>query len=72
MTFDEVGALASLSGGPSATTNIPAVHTLPVQSTFEEPKGQLEQHETVLQRLLPHLKLALVSNHSKVSTRGRI
>ena len=29
MNFDEVGAPARLSGGPSpATTNIPVVHTL--------------------------------------------
>ena len=36
MTFDdEVGAPASLSGGPSPATNIPVVHTLlmPIQST---------------------------------------
>ena len=28
MTFDEVGAPARLSGGPSPATNIPVVHTL--------------------------------------------
>ena len=28
MTFDEVGAPALLSGGPSPATNIPVVHTL--------------------------------------------
>ena len=35
MTFDEVGAPARLSGGPSPATNIPVVHTLlmPIQST---------------------------------------
>ena len=44
MTFDEVGAPARLSGGPSPATNIPVVHTLlmAIQSTFdlesEEPK----------------------------------
>ena len=37
MTFDEVGALARLSGGPSPATNIPVVHTLlmAIQSTFD-------------------------------------
>ena len=44
MTFDEVGAPARLSGGPSPATNIPVVHTLlmEIQSTFdlepEEPR----------------------------------
>ena len=44
MTFDEVGAPARLSGGPSPATNIPVVHTLlmPIQLTFdlepEEPR----------------------------------
>ena len=44
MTFDEVGAPARLSGGPSPATNIPVVHTLlmAIQSTFdlepEEPR----------------------------------
>ena len=28
MTFDEVGAPARLSGGPSPATNIPVVYTL--------------------------------------------
>ena len=28
ITFDEVGAPACLSGGPSPATNIPVVHTL--------------------------------------------
>ena len=27
MMFDEVGAPTNLSGGPSAATNIPVVHT---------------------------------------------
>ena len=37
MTFDEVGAPARLSGGPSPATNIPVVHTLlmAIQSTFD-------------------------------------
>ena len=41
MTFHEVGAPARLSGGSSAATNIPVVHTLlmAIQSTFDlEPK----------------------------------
>ena len=41
-TFDEVGAPARLSGGPSPDTNIPVVHTLlmAIQSTFDlEPRG---------------------------------
>ena len=41
MTFDEVGAPAHLSGGPSPATNIPVVHTslMPIQLTFDlEPK----------------------------------
>ena len=37
MTFDEIGAPARLSGGPSPATNIPVVHTLlmAIQSTFD-------------------------------------
>ena len=37
MTFDEVGAPACLSGGPSPATNIPVVHTLlmAIQSAFD-------------------------------------
>ena len=37
MTFDEVGAPARLSGGPSPATNIPVVHSLlmAIQSTFD-------------------------------------
>ena len=45
MTFDEVGAL---SGGPSAATNIPVVHTLlmAVQPTFDlEPKEPRKRYE---------------------------
>ena len=44
MTFDEVGAPARLSGGPSPATNIPVVHTLlmAIRPTFdlepEEPR----------------------------------
>ena len=36
MTFDEVGAPAHLSGGPSAATNIPVAHALlmAIQSTL--------------------------------------
>ena len=46
MTFDEVGATVRLSGGPSAATNIPMVHTLlmAIQSTFD-----LEPEEKVLE-----------------------
>ena len=50
MTFDEVGAPARLSGGPSAATNIPVVHTLlmATQSTSdlesEEPKKRNEKN----------------------------
>ena len=43
MTFDEVGAPARLSGGPSPATNIPVVHTLlmAIQSSFDlEPEGE--------------------------------
>ena len=49
MTFDEVGAPARLSGGPSPATNIPVVHTLlmAIQSTFdlepEEPRKKYEK-----------------------------
>ena len=37
MTFDDVGAPACLSGGPSPATNIPVVHTLlmAIQATFD-------------------------------------
>ena len=34
MTFDEVGAPARLSGGPSPATNIPVVNTS-IQLTFD-------------------------------------
>ena len=49
MTFDEVGAPACLSGGPSAPTNIPVVHTLlmAVQPIFdlepEEPQKSMKR-----------------------------
>ena len=41
MTFDEVGAPARLSGGPSPATNIPVVHTLlmAIQSLRSLKKG---------------------------------
>ena len=48
MTFDEVGATARLSGGPSPATNIPVVHTLlmAIQSTFDlEPEEPWERYE---------------------------
>ena len=50
MTFDEVGAPARLSGGPSPGTNIPVVHTLlmAIQSTFdletEEPRKRYDKN----------------------------
>ena len=53
MTFDEVGAPARLSGGPSPTTNIPVVHTLlmAIQSTFdlepEEPRKRYKKNGRV-------------------------
>ena len=53
MTFDEVGAPARLSGGPSPATNIPVVHTLlmAIQSTFdlepEEPRKWYEKNGRV-------------------------
>ena len=48
MTFDEVGAPAHLSSGPSAATNIPVVHTLlkVIQSTFDlEPEKPRKRYE---------------------------
>ena len=48
MTFDEVGAPARLSGGPSPATNIPVVHTLlmAIQSTFDlEPDEARKRYE---------------------------
>ena len=48
MTFDEVGAPAHLSGGPSTATIIPVVHTLlmAIQSTFDlEPKEPRKGYE---------------------------
>ena len=53
MTFDEVGALVRLSGGPSPATNIPVVHTLlmAIQSTFdlepEEPRKRYDKNGKV-------------------------
>ena len=53
MTFDEVGAPARLSGGPSPATNIPVVHTLlmAIQSSFdlepEEPRKRYEKNGRV-------------------------
>ena len=49
MTFDEVGAPAHLSGGPSVATNIPVVHTLlTIQPNFdlepEEPRKRYEKN----------------------------
>ena len=50
MTFDEVGAPARLSGGPSPATNIPVVHTLlmAIHCTFnlepEEPQKRYEKN----------------------------
>ena len=45
MNFDEVGAPARLSGGPSPATNIPVVHTLlmAIQSTFDLEPRSLEK-----------------------------
>ena len=48
MTFNEVGAPALLSGGPSAATNIPVVHTLlmVILSTIDlEPKEPRKRYE---------------------------
>ena len=48
MTFDEVGAPARLSGGPSPATNIPVVHTLlmAIQSTFDlEPEKPRKRYD---------------------------
>ena len=48
MTFDEVGAPARLSGGPSQATNIPVVHTLlmAIQSTFDlEPEKPRKRYK---------------------------
>ena len=48
MTFDEVGAPARLSGGPSPATNSPVVHTLlmAIQSTFDlEPDEPPKRYE---------------------------
>ena len=48
ITFDEVGAPARLSGGPSPATNIPVIHTLlmAIQSTFDlEPEEPWKRYE---------------------------
>ena len=48
MTFDEVGAPARLSGGPSPATYSPVVHTLimAIQSTFDlEPEEPRERYK---------------------------
>ena len=48
MTFDEVGAPARLTGGPSPAINTPVVHTLlmAIQSTLElEPKEPRKMYE---------------------------
>ena len=53
MIFDEVGAPARLSGGPSPATNIPVVHTLlmAIQSTVDiEPKEPQKRRTGRLQR----------------------
>ena len=53
MTFDEVGAPARLSGGPSPATNIPVVHTLltAIQLTFDleldKPRKRYEKNRKV-------------------------
>ena len=53
MTFEEVGAPARLSGGPSPATNIPVVHTLlmAIQSSFclepEEPRKRYKKNVRV-------------------------
>ena len=58
MTFDEVGAPACLSGGPSPATNIPVVHTLlmVIQSTFdlypEESRKRYEKNGRVTEIIL--------------------
>ena len=54
MTFDEVGAPARLSGGPSPATNIPVVHTslIAIQSTFDlepvEPRKRYEKNGRIM------------------------
>ena len=58
MTFDEVGAPACLSDGPSPATNIPVVHTLlmAIQSTSdlepEEPRKRYEKNRRVTATIL--------------------
>ena len=47
VTFDDVGAPARLSGGPSAATNIPVVHTLlmAIQSTSDLEPEELQRSD---------------------------
>ena len=58
MTFDEVGAPARLSGGPSPATNIPVVHTLlmAIQLTFDleldKPRKRYEKNRKVTEIIL--------------------
>ena len=58
MTFDEVGAPARLSGGPSPATTIPVVHTLlmAIQSTIdlelEKPRKRFEKNGRVIAIIL--------------------
>ena len=49
MTFDEVGAPARLSGGPSPATNIPVVHTY--GNTSDHPRPKIVQIGPVVQAL---------------------
>ena len=64
MTFDEVGAPARLSGGPSPATNIPVVHTLlmAIQSTFDlgysdHPRPKIIQIGPVVQALVQFCRM---------------
>ena len=60
MTFDEVGAPARFSGGPSPATNIQVVHTLlmAIQSTSdlepEEPRKRYEKNRRVTAIIVVH------------------
>ena len=58
MTFDEVGAPAHLSGGPSPATNIPVVHTslMAIQSTFdlEPPRKRYEKNGRIMAIIFVH------------------
>ena len=63
MTFDEVGAPARLSGGPSPATNIPVVHTLlmAIQSTFDlEPEEPRQRYEKNGRGYSDHLRPKIV------------